>query len=73
MAYYKLITTVRNSQSIIPDAATLLPYCKSIQVRFGEKLRGLVTTTFLNTKIWEIFSTKQWCSCYFTMCQKKNK
>ena len=38
MAYYKLITTVRNSQSIIPDAATLLPYCKSIQVRFGEKL-----------------------------------
>ena len=38
MVYYKLITTVHNSESIIPDAATLLPYCKSIQVRFGEKL-----------------------------------
>ena len=38
MVYYKLITTVHNSESIIPDVATLLPYCKSIQVRFGEKL-----------------------------------
>ena len=55
MAYYKLITTVHNSESIISDAATLLPYCKSIQVRFGEKLEDADKT----------YLTFSWFSDYY--------